>query len=197
MRSATSAWVTSSRRRFSASRKALLGAQLVHPGCDLGFVGGLRKEPAEELLPGVSVESAAHQSRADPPGQHRAGPPAGPALGPPGRLDHLRPPLAPGAGQRGRLHRGPGHPRGTRHRHSCWPQVFAGQVAAVRDPRQAAGVLLGEQPACLPAAATATPARLLRIRPGRRTPTYARTGSCRICPLFTSSSPARSLVPGG
>jgi len=46
-------------------------------------------------------------------------------------------------------------------------------------------------------AGTATPARRRPIRPGRRTSMYARTGSCRICLLFTPSSPEGKLLPGG
>ena len=136
----------------------------------------------------AGVEPAAHRLRSGRPGQHRAGAQAGAAVEPARRLGHLRTARAPGAGQRGRLHRRPGHhraawpgrarpPAGT-----CWPGCWpaGGAGASWSQPGPTASPPTG--------AATATPAPPAPIWPGRRTPTSARTRSSRTWPPSPSSS---------
>jgi len=104
-------------------------------------------QPALHRPPGV--EPAAHRHGPDRPRQHRARAPAGPAVGPAGRVGDLRSAGAPGAGQRGRLRRGAGHPRRTR-RQRPRAAVPASRDVGLRDLRTSGRVMLVEQSGRLP-----------------------------------------------
>ena len=115
----------------------------------------------------ASVEPAAHRLRSGRPGQHRAGAQAGAAVEPARGLGHLQTARAPGAGQRGRLHRRPGHQpsRVARPRRPavpagiCWPGCWPAAV------RAQAGVSLVQWQARLP-----VPSRLHQRHPPRSGP---------------------------
>ena len=77
--------------------------------------------------------------------------------------------------------------RAAARRHRTRAAVPAGRADALRDLRTAGRVLLVEQSTPPTGAATDTRARPRRTRRGRRTFTFARTASCRICPSCTCS----------
>ena len=68
----------------------------------------------------------------------------------------------------------------------CWPAACAGGGWNQR----------GRTESLRTGAGTAVPAPWHRSRPGRRTPTSARTGCFRTCPPCTCCSPARRRAPG-
>ena len=94
-------------------------------GWTLRTVAAILAQPAVHGPAGV--EPAAVRGGPGRPGQHRARAPAGAAVEPARRLGHLQASRARGAGQRGRLHRRPGHSRAARARPgrrcagTCWP----------------------------------------------------------------------------
>ena len=100
----------------------------------LGTGRGDPGQPAVHRTAGV--EPAAHRLRPGRPGQHRARARAGPAVEPARGLGHLPSSRAPGAGQRGRLHRRPGRHRAARPGRpgrrggTCWPGCWPAASAA-------------------------------------------------------------------
>jgi len=90
------------------------------------------------------------------PRQHQPGAQAGAAVEPARRVGHLRPARAPGAGQRGRFHRRPGHQRRPqslcpwRYGRSGEAAIPAGRAARLRDLRAADGVSLVQRESRLP-----------------------------------------------
>ena len=82
----------------------------------------------------------------------------------------------------------PGRPGG--------PPVPARRAAGVRAVRAAAGISLVQRQARLPVPPRLHQRHRPRSRPGRRTPTSARTRSCRTWPPSPSCSPAHAGKPG-
>jgi site-specific DNA recombinase len=128
------------------------------------------------------------------PSEHRARAPAGAAVGPARGLGYLRPPVAPGAGQRGGFHRRAGHPRRTReHGHRKAPP--ASRAAALRDLRASARVLLGEQPSGLPVPPRVFQHQYAGPRPAEE-PLHPR-GSHPAAPARPVHPPGRNGNPAG
>ena len=119
-------------------------------------------------------------------GQHRAGPPAGAAVEPARRLGDLQSARPSGAGQRGRLRRGPGRQRPARARWAGRAAVPAGGVAALRGGAGGGWNPPGPTASPLTGAATGTPARAVPIPGGGRTCTSARSSSCPAWPRWPS-----------
>ena len=126
----------------------------------------------------------------EPGAQERA------AVEPARRVGHLPQARAPGAGQRGRFHRRPGHQRRPRPRPRCGltaPQkrryLLAGLLTCGGCGRRMESAWSNGKPAyrCRHGHTTASSAR---PGPARRTPTSARTASCRTCPPCTCCSPS-------
>ena len=93
--------------------------------------------------------------------------------------------------------RTPAPPRGPARGRGRAAPVPAGRAAGLRAVRAAAGISLVQRQARLPVPPRPHQRHPRRTRPGRRTPTSARTRSCRTWPPCTCCSPARPRRAGG
>ena len=157
-------------------------------------------DPGEPPVHGpAGVEPAAHRHRPGRPGQHHARAQAGAAVEPARRAGS-----SPGIPRTRRWSARPtSSPRRTQPRRAARPQagrappVPAGRAPRLRAVRAAAGISLVQRQARLPVPARPHQRDRPRTRPGRRTPTSARTRSCRTWPPCTSCSPVPPCEPGG
>ena len=167
-------------------------------GVDAADGGGDPGQPAVHGAAGV--EPAAVRGGPGRPGQHRARPQAGAAVEPARGLGHLQASRARGAGQRGRLHRRPGHGRAAGPGRAGGTPVPAGRAPRVRAVRAPAGISLVPRQARLPVPPRLHQRRRPRSRPAEdhlppRGRDPAAPGRPRHPPRRQAGSPDRA-APG-